>query len=303
VNAVDIRRIVVLGHDGFIGSHIVQALTERSGRFQPEILGKSVRELDLTQRDEGATLAPLCDETTAFVICAGVKRQLGDTLDAFEQNVQMATNLARVFADRPPRRVIFFSSAAVYGEQHAHPALSEETPLRPTSLYGIAKLTSELVLTQATERWRDRCAIAMLRPPLVYGPGDRSHGYGPAGFVRSAVCGEPIELWGDGTELRGFTYVGDVAALVARLIDVDVSGPLNVNAGASASFRDVLDALSTVTTLPEVRSRDRSRPAVDHCYVDGRLQALFPSFAFTPLQRGVALTFDAAVQTHVGERR
>ena len=50
----------------------------------------------------------------------------------------MAVNLGRVFAERPPRRVIFFSSAAVYGEQLAHTALTERTPVKPTSLYGVA---------------------------------------------------------------------------------------------------------------------------------------------------------------------
>jgi UDP-glucose 4-epimerase len=293
VNTLDIRRVVVLGHDGFVGRHVVATIGRRSPAV--EVVGRSQSDLDLTRRDEALALRPYCDDVTAFVVCAGVKRQLGDTLDALEQNLQIAVNLARLFEASLPRRVVYFSSAAVYGEQLAHARLTEETPVQPTSLYGVGKVASELTLKQVLEPRSERCSFVALRPPLIYGPGDRSHSYGPAGFVRAAARRAPIELWGDGTERRGFTYVEDVAELVWHLAGTDVSGPLNVTAGTSASFHDVVEILRTLTPDEiELRSRPRSRPAVDHVYAPGRVQALFPSFAFTPLRTGVALTYEAA---------
>ncbi len=293
MNTLDIRRVVVLGHDGFVGRHVVATMGRRSPAV--EVVGRSQSDLDLTKRDEALALRPYCDDVTAFVVCAGVKRQLGDTLDALEQNLRIAVNLARLFEASLPRRVVYFSSAAVYGEQLAHARLTEETPVQPTSLYGVGKVASELTLKQVLEPRSDRCSFVALRPPLIYGPGDRSHSYGPAGFVRAAARREPIELWGDGTERRGFTYVEDVAELVWHLADKDVSGPLNLADARSASFREVVDILRALVPDPlDVRSRPRTRPAVDHVYARGRLATLLPSFRFTPLADGVMLTYRAA---------
>ena len=298
MNTLDIRRVVLLGHDGFVGRHVLEIFRRRSPAV--ELIGRSQADLVRTRPDEALALAPYCDETTTFVVCAGVKRQLGDTLDALEQNLRIAVNLARLFENTLPRRVVFFSSAAVYGEQLAHARLTEETPVQPTSLYGVGKVASELTLTQVIAARADRCSFVALRPPLIYGPGDRSHGYGPAGFVHAVTRGEPIELWGDGSERRGFTYVGDVAELVWQLADKDVSGPLNVNEGCSGSFLDVVDILRRLAPgTIAVRSRPRSRPPVDHVYAAGRLQALLPSFRFTPLATGVALTYQATADVRV----
>jgi UDP-glucose 4-epimerase len=295
VRTLAIRRVVVLGHDGFIGRHVLEVFRRRSPAI--EVVGRSLPEADLTQPEQAMSLRAYCDDATAFIICAGVKRQLGDTLDALERNLQMAINLGRLFAERPPRRVIFFSSAAVYGEQLAHTALTERTPVKPTSLYGVAKYASELTLAQVLENGSAECAFAALRPPLVYGPGDRSHGYGPAAFVRAAVRREPIEVWGNGTERRGFTFVEDVAELVWQLTDKDISGPLNVIDGQSASFEDILAMLSPLAPQPlQLRSRPRTKPAVDHLYAHGRIRELLPTFMFTPLETGLKRTYEAAVQ-------
>ena len=294
MKTLTLRRVVVLGHDGFIGRHVLDVFHRRSPGI--EVVGRSLSELDLTRPADTVSLGEYCDEVTAFIVCAGVKRQLGDTLDAFERNLQIAVNLGRMFAARRPRRVIFFSSAAVYGEQLAHTALTECTPVQPTSLYGVAKYASEAMLAQVLGGTSAGCAFTALRPPLVYGPGDRSHGYGPAAFVRAAVRREPIELWGDGTERRGYTFVEDVAELVWQLTDKDISGPLNVSDGRSASFKDVVAIVSALAPEPlQVRSRPRTKPAVDHVYAPGRIGELLPSFTFTPLETGVKRTYEAAL--------
>jgi UDP-glucose 4-epimerase len=284
---MDLRRIVLLGANGFIGSRLEAAFRRQHPSL--ELAGFSFPGLDLTQQPAAESLAGLFDQHTAVVMTAGVKRQWGDTLDAFSQNVGMAANVARLLQSHPVRRFIFFSSAAVYGEEHHDEHITEETPVHTTSFYGIAKFASECVLRKALVT-----GFVAIRPPLIYGPGDTSKSYGPAGFVYAATHGEPITLWGDGDEKREFVFVDDVVELTARLVFHDFDGVLNVASGRARTFREAADIVcrSAPTTIT---SRPRSKPRVDHGFRNGRLVRLFPDFSFHGLEDGIGKTLEAEV--------
>jgi UDP-glucose 4-epimerase len=78
-----------------------------------------------------------------LVLAAAVKKQFGDTLEAHRQNMAIIENVCRLLEAYPVRRVIFMSSAAVYGEETENTDISELTPVNPTSFYGINKYTGE----------------------------------------------------------------------------------------------------------------------------------------------------------------
>src|SRR5579859_7564387 len=144
---MDLRRIVLLGHSGFVGNHLEAYFRQQHPDLA--LVCYSLASLDLTHACAAEALAENFDLETAVVMTAGVKRQWGDTLDAFSQNVSMAVNVARVLASHPVRRFIFFSSAAVYGEENHNEQITEDTLVRPTSYYGTAKFASECVLGKA----------------------------------------------------------------------------------------------------------------------------------------------------------
>jgi UDP-glucose 4-epimerase len=253
------KRIVLLGNKGFIGRHL-EARLRQLGQYE----GYDLPEVDLTKSCD----IPL-DAETVVVMTAGVKRQWGDTIDAFQQNITMAANVARAIEKQPVARMIFFSSAAVYGEQHENLHINEETPVRPTSLYGAAKFASECVL---------RGSVAM-RPALIYGPGDTSKSYGPAGFAHA----ETVTLWGKGDEKREFVFVLDVAEIVARLVMCDYTGPLNIVTGKARTFREAAEIAGA-----KILSKPRSKPKVDHGFDNRQLTALFPDFRFRSLEDGMS---------------
>ena len=282
---MDLRRIVLLGHSGFIGSRL--EATFRRQHPDLELAGFSFPGLDLTQPHAADSLADLLDRRTVVVMTAGVKRQWGDTLDAFSQNVSMAVNVARLLQSHPVRRFIFFSSAAVYGEEHHDEQITEDTPVRPTSYYGIAKFASECLLRQVSA-----AGFVAIRPPLIYGPGDTSRSYGPAGFVYAATHREPITLWGEGDEKREFIFVEDVAELVARLMVHDYDGVLNIVSGRAVTFRQAADIVCRHTPTT-ITSRSRSKAKVDHGFRNGRLTRLFPDFKFHTLEDGIRKTLEA----------
>jgi UDP-glucose 4-epimerase len=133
-----------------------------------------------------------------------------------------------------------------------------------------------------------KTSLVFLRPPLIYGPNDLGNTYGPSGFCSTALKGDPIALWGDGTELREFIHINDLCRIIELLIDHPFSGPLNVVSGRQSSFSEIVELLSKSTTPPNILSRPRSKQKADNAFVPTLIKSLLPeTFSFTPLAEGV----------------
>jgi len=286
-----VGRILILGHSGFIGSYLDRTYQRKLPGV--EIVGLSAPEFDLTREQDAEKLADYLDPQTVVVFLAGVKRQLGDDLNAFTMNIRMAVNFCRVLERHPVKRLVFFSSAAVYGEENQNTRIIEETPVHPTSFYGAAKYAAECLLEKVI-RSQGQGSLLILRPPLIYGPGDASNGYGPSGFVKAALDGETITVWGDGSERREFIFVGDVAEIVFALSLGTYNGVLNPASGQSSTYTDIVNILSrTLGRQVQTTSRLRSKNKVDHGYSNATFMKLLPDFAFTPLEEGIRRTIDS----------
>ncbi|MBI3252246.1 MAG: NAD(P)-dependent oxidoreductase [Candidatus Omnitrophica bacterium] len=285
-----INRVLILGHSGFIGRHLRIALEESGSGLS--ITGRSMSDLDLTKADDVATLADVVNPETAVVVCAAIKKQFGDNLGVFEHNIEIIANLCRFFQAHPVGRVVYFSSAAVYGEDVHNLAITEGTPVCPRSYYGLAKYVSECLLEKAVEH-RNIRSLLVLRPPLIFGPGDTSESYGPVGFILKAMRGEPIILWGDGGEKRCFVYVEDVAQVVSRLTLSSYEGKVNIASIESHSFREVLDLVAQAFPSSfEVSEKKRTKVKVDNVFDNTRLMSMVEPFSFTSLSTGVQKTTD-----------
>jgi UDP-glucose 4-epimerase len=232
-------------------------------------------------------IASVLTPDARVIVLAGVKRQLGDSIEVLDQNMNVTLNIARVLEKRAVRKVVYLSSAAVYGEDIHNTHITEQTPVHARTFYGIGKYASERVLWKTLAGVRST-SLLVLRPPLVYGRGDESEGYGPAGFARKFARKEELVVWGDGAERREFLFVDDLARAVVELLDSDCAGVVNPVSGSSHSFQDVLDALARIHgRVPAVARRERTKDKVDNIF-DGRLFAsILPSFCFTPLEEGL----------------
>lgn len=281
---VSVRRVVLLGHSGFIGSHLYESLSATLPGV--ELVGYSFPELDLTRSASVGTLKTLLNRQTVVIVCSGIKRQFGDSLDIFEKNVAMCLNVARSLEISPVARLIFFSSLAVYGEDIHNLAISESTVICPRSYYGLAKYTGEQIFERVFSRLAG--TFVAIRPALIYGFGDEGNTYGPVGFLKAALGGRSITLWGDGKELREFIYIDDITAMVTRLVTSQQHGVVNIAAGQSYSFRDVLDIISKLFPRGiQVDSRPRSKDKVDNVVVNNKLLEWLNDFRFTPLEEGI----------------
>ena len=294
----DIHRILILGHNGFIGTRLFKFFHEKLP--ETEIIGRALHQTDLTRQDDVMAIADLFDMNTAVIMLSGIKKQLGDTTDIFSQNIEMVVNVCKLLQDHPVRRFVYFSSAEVYGEDTHNTNITEDTPINLTSFYGMAKYTSECLLRKVVNA-HEESSLLVIRPPLVYGPGDVSRGYGPSGFVWAAVNRKDIALWGDGSELREFLFLDDLVNIVYCLTFHEYNGVVNVASGRSYSFKDTLEIISRLVTFDfEIGSRPRTKKEVDNVFCNDLISKLLPDISFTGLDEGISRTFNAEHQTVVG---
>ncbi len=279
-------KFIVLGSTGFIGSKVYTSLKSDK---KNTVTGIGSDKVDLSNTDSYKKLKNIITADSTIIMCAGVKKQLGDNIDIFEKNLIIINNFIRAVSYVSPKKIIFISSASIYGEDVEHSVkIDENTLVANRSYYGMAKYMSELLLAKACTELKTELVI--LRPPLIYGDGDQSFGYGPTGFLRKVLDGECITMWGSGTELREFIYIDDVVDIIKKLIDSKFNGVLNVVSGISYTYSDITKIIRENLHLDfEVSFRKRTKDKVDHLFSDLRLRNVVQDFSFTSLNSGISL--------------
>lgn len=241
--------------------------------------------VDLTDRDAVYRAAATVGDVDSVIhLAALVPKTSSDdeAASAFACNVMGTVHLFDAFA-RAGQSNVFASTAEVYGLPDSRMAIDEDAGVQPRSWYGASKAAAELYCT-ALER-RGALRIATLRFTVLYGAGDTINRAVP-NFVRSAVRGEPIRIFG-GEELRDYLHVDDAARAVLLAWQRRATGIFNVGSGTGISVRDAARAIlhmaggeSTVEVLPRekpaadlvlnvTRFRDATGFAPSHVFPDG----------------------------------
>jgi UDP-glucose 4-epimerase len=279
--------VLVTGGAGFIGSHLAERLLEAGhavtvvDRFAPAYdrrtkeanLGgiRSHRrarffEADLAHDDFSAAL----DGVTAVAHVAaqaGIRASWGSTFAVYlDDNVLATQRLLEAVRGRALSAFVNASSASVYGDDHLV-AVTEQADTRPHNPYGITKLAAEH-LARLYHRLHDVPTLS-LRYFSVYGPRERPD-KAIQRFLVAARDGTPVQLLGDGTQARDFTFVGDiVTATVAALERPPIGETINLARGHTVSVSDVLATVERVTgrrlvveRKPEVKGDVRMTSAV-----------------------------------------
>jgi len=255
-----LKKIVVTGGAGFIGSNLVDALVSE-GFYVVSIdnyaRGDS-RNLN-TARYKGGFLEVRCDvrdkktlrshfEDTDYVFHqAALKNTICETnpLCAFDVNVIGTRNLLELSVEFGVKRFLFASTASVYGRPLLN-IIDEYHPTDPMSVYGVTKLAAEKFV-QITHK-RDGLATTILRYFHVYGPrcdaSDETGDVIPI-FIRKLANDESPDIHGDGLQERSYTYVGDVVkANLLALEDEEAIGQIyNVASGVKISVRKMTEML------------------------------------------------------------
>jgi nucleoside-diphosphate-sugar epimerase len=146
------------------------------------------------------------------------------------------------------QRFVYASSSSIYGDAESYPT-TEETLPRPRSPYGVTKLAAEHLCGLYASNYS--VPTVSLRYFTVYGPRQRPD-MAFHRLIEAALEGTPFALFGDGTQVRDFTYVGDVveANLKAAEAELARGTVLNVAGGSQVPLSDVIDSLRQITGRP-----------------------------------------------------
>jgi UDP-glucuronate 4-epimerase len=242
-------RYVVTGAAGFIGSHLSESLLAAghevvaidcfTDHYDPEVKEENAAAFLVERIDLSADLLDFDGADGVFHLAAqpGV-RSFGDRFPLYLRNNVLAAERVFEAAVRAGARVVFASSSSVYGDAERYPTPEDVAPA-PISPYGITKAAAEQ-LARAFARSFD-LDVVVLRYFNAFGPRQRPD----MAFTRVATAlaeGRPFELYGDGRQSRGFTYIGDVVSATEAAMAAG-TGTYNVGGGAEASMLDAIGIL------------------------------------------------------------
>lgn len=280
-------RLVVLGGTGFIGRAVV-AEGRRTGF---EVVALRSADIDPHVSSVRLAIADLLTAGTILLFAARVRRR-DDARLARDEDIALVKTISQLVAAGRLRKCVYLSSLAVYGDSQTNLSITEETPASPTSPYGDGKLVGEQLLTDAATSRGTPSLI--LRPCMVYGPGDRASAYGPSALTRSVVRTGRVSVFGDGADRRPYLFIDDAASVVLRLAVEDHVGTFNVASDESHSFEQILDRLRHSTDRRfEVVREPRMRPKTDLVVSPRKLQRALGDLTFTTLDEGLAATHRA----------
>ena len=268
-------RVLVLGGAGFIGSHLVDRLLD-DGHFV-RVLDRSPPELHPDWVKAGRVEYVLGDFSDHFAIAAAVKdidiafHTVSTTIPAtsnvdmefdVQSNLIGTINFLKEAVAARIRKVLFVSSGGtVYGTPATVP-IKETAPAQPTCSYGITKLAIEKYLGLFEHLHGLEFLVFRLSNP--FGERQRAGAQGAvAAFIDRMLRAEPIEIWGDGSVVRDYIYIGN--AIDAMVEGMSYSGNqrvFNVGSGIGHSLNDVLGVLEKVSGHKVPRNYTASR-AID----------------------------------------
>ena len=255
------QRVLITGGAGFIGSHTADLLLEQgvpvrildnlSSGFRTNL----PKEHDLLEFIEGdirdKELVNTCMQDVSHCLHlaaqVSVVASLEDPEYSAQQNIIGFLNVLDAVKNQSVERLVYASSAAVYGEPSVIPLpeSAEKTQLSP---YGLEKQVNE----QYAELYKTLYQVSSLGHRFfnVYGPRqDPKSPYAGviALFVDRIREAKPLTVFGDGSQTRDFIYVGDVARANVAALKSEINGACNIATGQQTSLLDLIEVLSELT--------------------------------------------------------
>ena len=261
-------RVLITGGAGFVGSHLSDGLLARGDEvFVLDNL--STGSIDniahlkghpkfhytidtVTNEPVLAELVDQCDAIVHLAAAVGVKLIVEAPVHTIETNVH-GTEVVLKHANKKKKLVVLASTSEVYGKSVDVPFREDaDLVLGPSEkhrwAYACSKLIDEFL---ALAYWKERkLPVIILRLFNTVGPRQTGrYGMVIPSFVRQALAGHPITVFGDGTQARSFTYVGDVVRAMLGLIDEPraVGQVFNIGNGQEITIADLAARIKTLT--------------------------------------------------------
>ena len=314
------KKILLIGGTGFIGSHLKRALTHQS--YEITIMCRQVppcqEEPDVTyllfNPDEEKDLDTILSECSHVIHLASATTPSTSMLKPEMEiinNLLPVSRLLERLQKYPEIHLIFISSGgAIYGNTYLD-FVKEDTVLHPLSYYGAGKAAIEAFLYAFHEQAGNR--VTVVRPSNLYGEGQplkSQFGLIPTLF-NHLINDSEMQIWGDGETIRDYLYIGDFVDLCIRIIQSATDGnsyeTINAGSGYGLSINQLCDLAESITEQTIQRQYVASRTVdVKRIVLDSsKAENRFGWKASTPVKTGLEKTWEGFLHNtkrHLSDR-
>lgn len=271
--------VLILGGSGFIGYHLINALKRIN--IDPHILdirqplakGVKYTLFDLRNTERNSSIFKDADAVFHLAWTTIPATSNNNPVEDAASNLSMSIKIFDACVKNRVKKLVFISSGGtVYGIPKTVP-ISEGHPTNPICSYGITKLMAEKYIQQYHHIYG--LDYIILRPSNPFGEYQNPSGVQGAVtvFLGQAAKGNPITIWGDGSVVRDYFYIGDLVEAMVKTIDYFPSGKderiFNIGGGRGMSLNDLIKLISEITGLkPKVQHTDARSLDVDRNVLD-----------------------------------
>jgi nucleoside-diphosphate-sugar epimerase len=211
-------RICVIGGSGFIGSYLLQLISKnytiinidikkQKDSTEVEYIQADIRDYDKLRKVFPANI------DLVVLLAAAHSDDVSPVSTYYDVNVKGTDNVLKAMTETNCNSIIFTSSVAVYGLNKSNP--DEFSPTNPFNHYGKSKLEAEKVLKKWYDREPGEKSVTIIRPTVIFGPGNRGNVYN----LLCQISSGKFMMIGNGNNRKSMAYVENIAGFMAHCID------------------------------------------------------------------------------------
>jgi nucleoside-diphosphate-sugar epimerase len=238
---IENKNILITGGRGFIGTHLVNELIKSNNVKIFDIIdGKDIRNINSLRKE-------FKDIDFVFHLAGliSVEESMKIPTEYIDNNIIGSLNVLKAATENNVKKVIFSSSAAVYGDYLENPK-KETMPLIPKSPYAFAKVTIEKLMEYFISNGLDTVSLRFFN---VYGPGQKlnsSYASVIPIFISKSLKNEGLVIYGDGAQTRDFIYIDDI--INACILSAEKgSGEFNIGSGIPTNINELASLIVGLT--------------------------------------------------------
>lgn len=283
------KRVLLTGAGGYIGRHMLDDLVARD--FEVHAVSRNARPGNLTKSaqviwhannllDSSATTALLAEINATHLVHLAWITEPGVYWQSPENTawLRASVKLLDAFREHGGKRALLSGTCAEYDWTNGH-CVEDETPLRAKSLYSESKLA--LRNTAFAFAKSSGFSVAWARVFFSFGPDERPERL-VAAVILSLLAGERAKC-SDGSLLRDFMYVEDVAGAMVAVLDSDFSGDINIASGDAITLEDIVRRIATrLDAADRIDFGHYPRRADDPQKITADISRLSDSIGWTP---------------------
>ena len=290
--------VVVFGASGFVGRNVVRRLAEGHKVLASDMVegplpeGVSFVKTDITDYESVRKTIEGSD-VVAHLAASSLTRSLDSPLLNAKVNLLGTVNILEVCRDVGVKKLIYSSASSLVGDVLYNP-VDEEHPAHPKTPYAVTKLASEHYIRVYNEIYGLNYLV--FRFFNLYGPYQYPEGGGlvPSMFKR-VLAKQPVIVFGDGSAVRDFIYVEDVAEFYGKAIEMDVKNEIvNMGTGQGSSIMDIIKAVGEITGVqPIIEYKPQRKGEISNFVADtAKLEKLFGALPRVGLRDGLQRTYE-----------